>query len=260
MFDLFRSRQKAVRYVLMGVLLMIAVSMVVTLIPGYGSSSATSTDDQVLAEIGSTKITAPEMAREAQQMLGGRMPADMIETYLPQFIDARIQQGALVYEFERMGVAATDDEVLWELMSQFPQLFPNGTLTDQGRQQLEAMLAQQGMTLQDMLDASRSEMTLNKIQNLEYEAAVVTPKEVDEELNRRYNKAKIKYVAFPPAKFKDQVKPTPADVRAFRYPSLSVSGGRKALLPGDRRRSGFRRQDHQHFRRPASRRLFPEPR
>ncbi len=215
MFDLFRSRQKAVRYVLSGVLLLIAVSMVVTLIPGYGSSTASNTNDQVLAEIGSTKITAQEMGRQAQRMLGGRMPADMVQTYLPQFIDSRIQQGALVYEFERMGVAATDDEVLWDLQSQFPQLFQNGSLSAQGKQQLEAMLAQQGMTLQDMIDATRSEMTLNKIQNLEYEAAVVTPQEVDEELSRRYTKAKIRYIAFPAAKFHDQVKPTTEEVKAY---------------------------------------------
>lgn len=215
MFDLFRSRQKAVRYVLSGILLLIAVSMVVTLIPGYGSSSATNNDDQVLAEIGSTKIMSQDMARDAQRMLGGRMPPDMIETYLPQFIDSRIQQSAMVYEFEKMGVAATDDEVLWELMSQFPQLFPNGVLTAQGKEQLEAMLSQQGMTLQDMIDASRSAMTVNKIQNLEYEAAVVTPQEVDAELRHRYDKAKIRYIAFPAAKFHDQVKPTPVEVKAY---------------------------------------------
>ncbi len=215
MFDLFRSRQKAVRYVLSGILLLIAVSMVVTLIPGYGSSSATSADDQVLADVGGTKITSQEIARDAQRVLGGRMPADMIESYLPQFIDSRIQQRALIYEFERMGITATDDEVLSDLMGQFPQLFQNGALTSQGKQQLEAMLAQQGMTLQDMIDDTRSDVILVKIQNLEYEAAVVTPKEVDEELNRRYDKAKIRYIAFPAAKFHDQVKPAPAEIKAY---------------------------------------------
>ncbi len=215
MFDLFRSRQKAVRYILSGILLLIAVSMVVTLIPGYGSSSATSADDQVLADVGNAKIMAQEIARDAQRILGGRMPADMIETYLPQFIDSRIQQRALIYEFERMGITATDDEVLSDLMGQFPQLFQNGALTATGKQQLEGMLAQQGMTLQDMIDATRSDVILVKIQNLEYEAAVVTPKEVDEELSRRYEKAKIRYIAFPPAKFHDQVKPSEAEVKAY---------------------------------------------
>lgn len=215
MFDLFRSRQKAVRYMLSGILLLIAISMVVTLIPGYGSSSATGNDDQVLAEVGSTKIMAQEIARDAQRILGGRMPADMLETYLPQFIDSRIQQRALVYEFERMGITATDDEVLADLTGQFPQLFQNGALTPSGKQQLEGMLAQQGMTLQDMIDATRSDVIVVKIQNLEYEAAVVTPKEVDEELNRRYEKAKIRYVAFPAAKFHDQVKPSQADIKAY---------------------------------------------
>jgi peptidyl-prolyl cis-trans isomerase D len=213
MFDLFRSRQKAVRYVLSGVLLLIAVSMVVTLIPGYGSNTGSRADDQVLADIGNQTITAQQTARDAQRVLGNRIPPDMLETYMPQFLDSMIQQRALIYEFENMGLTATDDEVLADLQSQYPTLFTNGQFT--GKDQLEAMLAQQGMTLQDAIDATRNNVILMKIQNLEYEAAVVTPKEIDEELRRRYDKAKIKYIAFPPAKFHDQIKPTTEEVKQY---------------------------------------------
>jgi peptidyl-prolyl cis-trans isomerase D len=214
MFNLFRSRQKAVRYILSGLLLLIAVSMVVTLIPGYGTNTSSNrSNDIVLAEVGGHNITAEEAAQAAQRMLGGRLDPTMFETYLPQFLDSMIQQRALTYEFKRLGVTATDDEVLADLMGQFPQFFQNGQFT--GKDQFEAALAQNGMTLQDEIDATRNNVILMKIQNLQYEASVVTPKEVDEELSRRFEKAKIKYIAFPPAKFRDQVKPTPEQLKAY---------------------------------------------
>lgn len=214
MFNLFRSRQKAVRYILSGLLLLIAVSMVVTLIPGYGTNTPNSTtNEMVLAEVGGQKITAQDAAQAAQRMLGGRIDPGMLETYLPQFVDSMVQQRALVFEFKRLGVTATDQEVLSELQNQFPQAFQNGQFV--GKDQLAAALAQNGMTLQDEVEAVRNDVILTKIQNLQYEATVVTPKEVDEEISKRFEKAKIKYIAFPPAKFRDQVKPTPEELKAY---------------------------------------------
>ena len=44
---------------------------------------------------------------------------------------------------------------------------------------------------------------------------MVSPKEIDEELARKYERAKIKYIAFTPAKFRDQAKVTPEEIKAF---------------------------------------------
>ena len=49
MFDLFRSRDKMVRYILGAFLLVVAFSMVGYLIPGYGGSAVSGGNDNVLA-------------------------------------------------------------------------------------------------------------------------------------------------------------------------------------------------------------------
>ena len=214
MFNLFRSRQKAVRYILSGLLLLIAVSMVVTLIPGYGTSTPTGNGQQiVLADIGGQKLTGEEVARAASRMLGGQIDPAMLETYMPQFIDSMIQQRSVVYQFKKLGVSATDQEVLDDMKAQFPQFFKDGVFV--GKDQLEAALAQNGLTLEDEIDATRNDIILKKIQNLQYEATVVTPNEVNDAIAKRFDKAKIEYIAFPNAKFQDQVKPTEQELHSY---------------------------------------------
>ena len=54
MFDLFRSSDKVKKYILGGLLTLVALSMVTYLIPNY-STGTTTTDNPVLAEIGGKK-------------------------------------------------------------------------------------------------------------------------------------------------------------------------------------------------------------
>jgi peptidyl-prolyl cis-trans isomerase D len=216
MFNLFRSRQKAVRYLLGGILMIVAGTMVVTLIPGIGSSTASNANDTVIAEIGGNKLTAQEVTAAASRAIQGqRLPPEMLQVYLPQLIDGIIGQRALVYEFERLGLTATEDEVYSKMASAYPSFFPNGTMDKEHKAQLEMALGQQNMTLQDAIDGATQGVLLEKIQNLEFAASVVTPKEVDEAINRKFDKAKINYVSFPPGKFRDEVKVTPEELKKF---------------------------------------------
>jgi peptidyl-prolyl cis-trans isomerase D len=213
MFNLFRSRQKMMRYMLGGILTVVCVSMVTYLIPGFGQSSTTSANDAVIADIGSEKLTTQDVMYQVQVMLHGQeIPPAMMQTYLPQMVDNMIQQRALNYEFERLGLTATDDEVLSTMQAQYTSFFQNGQLM---KDQLAAALAQNGQTLQDAIDLAKNSVMYNKISNLEFEATVVSPKEIDEELSRKYERAQIKYIAFTPAKFRDQAKVTPEEIKAW---------------------------------------------
>ncbi len=213
MFDLFRSRQKAMRYMLGAILTIVAVSMVITLIPGYGTNSTSAANDAVIADIGSNKLTSQDVVRRMQDLMRGQqLPPQMVQTYLPQMVDQMIQQRAVNYEFERQGLTATDDEIFSTLQAQYTQFFQNGQLM---KDQLTAALAQNGQTLQDAIDMAKAEVLYNKISNLQYEATVVSPKDIDQELSRKYEHAKIKYIAFTPAKFRAQAQVTPEDIKAY---------------------------------------------
>ena len=61
----------------------------------------------------------------------------------------------------------------------------------------------------------RKSLMLRKVQNMIMATAVVSPKEIEDELRRKNEKAKIAYIAFTAAKFRDEVKVTPEEVKAY---------------------------------------------
>jgi peptidyl-prolyl cis-trans isomerase D len=211
MFDLFRSRQKAVRYILGALLLMVGLSMVITLIPGYGSTTSSSNDDSVLADIGNQKLTVQEVDRTIQAWVhNGQIQPALLDVYVPQFIQQMVRERAAIYEFQSKGLTITDDEILVGLAGSYAQFFQNGQIA---KDQLEAALAQQGLTLQDAIDQVRNQLFLRKIQNTLFATTVVTPQEVNDALLRKEEKSKIKYIAFPPAKFRDGINPTAEQIQ-----------------------------------------------
>ncbi|HEV8413341.1 MAG TPA: peptidyl-prolyl cis-trans isomerase [Bryobacteraceae bacterium] len=212
MFDLFRSSDKIKKYVLGGLLTLVALSMVTYLIPNY-SLGTTPTDNPVLAEIGGKKITALEAQQLFQKTTQGRIPPDLVEVYLPQFVEQMVSERAALYEADRLGISATDDEALSSIVANYPQFFPNGSLAN--KDQFETALAQQGLTLQDVVDAARDQVILHKMQAAVLGSVVVTPKDIEDEFRRKYEKLKIQYIAFPAAKFRDQAKPSDEEVRSY---------------------------------------------
>jgi len=61
----------------------------------------------------------------------------------------------------------------------------------------------------------RYQLRLKKIQDMFFSTAVVSPKEVDDELRRRDEKAKIAYIAFTPANFRESIKPTEEEMKTY---------------------------------------------
>src|ERR1700734_233847 len=110
MFDLFRSRDKLVRIMLGGLLLVVALSMLTYLVPSYNMGGDSS--DVVVAEIGKETITAPEVQQAIQGRIKSRqIPPEMMSHYIPQIIQSMISERAMAYEAHRLGFKVSDEDV-----------------------------------------------------------------------------------------------------------------------------------------------------
>src|SRR5580698_11640962 len=118
----------------------------------------------------------------------------MIDVYVPQIVYEMVQQRAIAYEFSKLGLTISDDEVLVGLQSVYPQYFKDGVLIS--KDEYEQRLAAQGMTLQDMVDDMRRKLMLNKVQGVVYASVLVPDKEVQDEYRHQKERATIQFIAF----------------------------------------------------------------
>ena len=208
MFDLFRSRAKLVRIFLGALLTIVALSMLVYLIPGYGTPSV-SNSDEVLAEVGKNTVTVPDIEQVLRNELQNRqLPPDLASTFIPQLVDQAIADRAVAYESQQLGFRVSDRDLADTIRS-----LPIGGLPpDQYQAQVEQ---QMGMTVPAFENNVRQTIYENSVVMLATEGIVVTPAEVEAEYRNRNDKIKIDYVGIDPAKLAAQVKPTEEQLQGF---------------------------------------------
>lgn len=208
MFDLFRSRAKAVRILLGALLAMVALSMLVYLIPGAGTPLG-NPNDQIVAEIGKEAVTVPEVEQQIRNVLGNRqLPPEMVSIYIPQLIDQAIADRAVAYEGQRLGFEVTDQQLAKTLRS-----LPFGSLPpDQYQQYVEQNM---GMTVPDFENNVRLKAYQDDVQMIALEGIIVTPAEAQAEYRKRNDKIKIDYIALDPTKIAAEMKPTTEELKTY---------------------------------------------
>lgn len=203
MFDLFRSRTKTVRYILGALLLLVAVMLVVTLIPGVGVPSRV--DAQVVAEIGGEALSYFDVQRAVQaQLRAQKLPASMASVYVPQIVNRMINEYALAYQAQRMGFQVTDADLAAAIQRMIPQLFQDGKFA--GRQAYAAVLAERNMTIPQFEQILRKQLLIEKLQVLAEASVVITPQELEEAFRRDNDLVQIEYVVVEPAKILPTLK------------------------------------------------------
>ena len=212
MFDLFRSRAKAVRIFLGALLLLVAASMVTYLIPGGFSNQGG--QDQVIAEIGKQPLTVTDFQQRMEMAQRNKsIPPGAGALFAQQLLDQMISTEALAYEAQRLGVVVTDADLARALRASMPQLFPNGQFV--GKETYAAFLAQQNLTIPEFETQMRRELLISRLSGLIVDNLVVTPEEVVRDFQHKEQRVKLEYVALSPDKLASQVSITPAEMKIY---------------------------------------------
>ncbi len=209
MFDLFRSRAKAVRIMLGAMLAIVAVSMLLYLIPGTGITAADSGADQVVADIGKSSVTVGEVQQQLQNALQRQqLPPDLAATYIPQLVDQAIADRAVAYEAEQLGFRISDRDLAATLRS-----FPFGSLPpDQYKQYVEQNY---GITVPNFEDNVRLKSYEDTLDMIVTEGVIVTPAEALAEYKKTSEKIKLDFFSLSAATVNKEAQPTPDQLSAY---------------------------------------------
>jgi len=214
------------KLVLSGLLLIVCVAMVASFIPtGSGTFlgelfGANLTTQGVIAKVGSDDINVQEVALRAKmigrQQFRGNVPPSIMPFLMQRAADGMITQGALAYEADRMGLGASDKELVDYLhQGQFGQLFfPGGNFI--GQQQYEDFVQNQfGLSVAQFEKEIKNQLAQQKLLSAISAAATVSDKDVDEQVKKQDTKVRFKYAILTLDDVKKQVKVTDVELKAF---------------------------------------------
>jgi len=217
MIRFLQSGNKAVKYLLGALLTLICLSMVIYLIPGL-TSDVNIRQSGVVVSVAGENIQADEIMRRVQQVnRQQRQPyPDFLLPYLTQqVVHQMVQKAELRYEANRMGLTASDQEVLETLRNEpyKSTFFPGGNWI--GQSQYEAILSNAGMSIKEFEDEMRFDVLRNKLVAAVTAGVDVTPAEVERQYRNQNIKVKFDYAVVDGDEIQKKLTPSETELRTW---------------------------------------------
>jgi peptidyl-prolyl cis-trans isomerase D len=222
MIRFLQSGNKAAKYILGGLLTVLALSMVVYLIPGFMGNSGTSGRTGVVASVGGTDILSTDLQKmTSAQLQQQHYPPTLAPFLMPRVLQQLLQTQEIRYEAERMGLKVSDQEVRDELEHGMYKdvFFPKGKWI--GQQDYESRLTQGGTTPTEFEHNLRDQLMARKLFTAVTAGVTVSPAEVERAYKDKNTKVKFEYAILSPEDVQKEIKPTDADLKAFYQGNLA---------------------------------------
>ena len=212
------------KVILGGLLTIICVFMVITLVPGFGSSNffGTATPQRgIIATVDGNDITTLEVQKQARQMVrqqfprGGAQASMLLPFFASQAAEKLIQRDAIIAEAQRLGLRATDEDVRDELQhGRYAEVFfPNGSFV--GQAAYEERLQQADLTVPMFEQSVKNDILIEKLHNLITGSALVTDAEVRQKFEKDNTKIKFDYAVFHKDDVLKTIHPTDTELKAY---------------------------------------------
>ena len=213
MFDLFRSREKAMKYLLTAVLSIVALSMVITLVPGI-TNTPMADNDPNLARVCDANVTQGDIRTQVENFTrGGQLPPSMVASYLPIMIDTTIEQLGLSCVAAEKGLDISDQDLANEIRNSFSQLVNAKGEFD--RKSYEMSLSRMGYTPAMFEERMKQQILLKRMEDMSTEGLFVPDADVQREYERRNVKIKLEYATVTPASMAGSIHPTDEEAAAY---------------------------------------------
>ena len=217
MIRFLQSGNKAAKYILGGLMLILAASMVVYLIPGFMSESTVNRNG-VLASVGGEEVTADAANREIDQMMrqqGQQIPDTLRPLFMQQAVQRLIQTAEIRYEAQRLGLGVSDQEVREELQNGGDKdtFFPGGKWI--GQERYRQLLSEHELTVDQFESQLRTSLLARKLFTAVGGAVSVSPEEVEKAYKDQNLKVKFRYAVLSLDNIQKTIKPTDTELKAF---------------------------------------------
>jgi peptidyl-prolyl cis-trans isomerase D len=212
------------KIILGGLLTIISVFMVITLVPGFGSTDFFGSKGPargIVANVAGTDITSLEVQRQARQEVrqqfprGGAQASMLLPFFASRAAQQLIQRQAILAEAERLGLRATDEEVRDELQHgrYAGTFFPGGNFI--GQVAYEEMLQQNDLTTTQFERSVKEDVLIDKLRSLIAGSATVTDVEVRQKFEKENTKIKFDYAVLRKDDILKGLHPADAELKAY---------------------------------------------
>jgi peptidyl-prolyl cis-trans isomerase D len=211
------------KIVLGGLLTIISVFMVITLVPGFGSTDflGTAPARGIVAKVAGADITTQEVQRQAREMVrqqfprGGAQASMLLPFFASQAAQQLIQRQALIAEAQHLGLKATDEAVREELQhGRYSQVFfPGGNFI--GQPAYEQMLQDHDLTPTLFERSVKEDILIDKLRSLVAGSAMVTDTEIQQRFEKENGKVKFDYAVLRKDDILKGLHPTDPELKAF---------------------------------------------